>query len=312
MRLTSSSSSPPPPATETERHALPSQPAWARPALLCAVLTAAIPHALTARLRARQHESLMRMPVDQATIPSPFTIRVITLGHTEWAADLLYTSALVYYGESLQTRSKQRFLQTYARTVEEVDPGFRGAYLWAATVSIYAPKLITRAAVESANDHLRRGLERFPNDGEMLFQLGFNHLFELRPFLRNDAERLESNRRGAVYLQRAAALGYGPPWLPLAAAGALDESGEGMSAVDLLRVTLLRTDDPATRARIERRIESLSGTEADPGLQYARRVERERRAHFPYVSPPLYLFVGPSALHRSDDASGEAVSSAGD
>jgi hypothetical protein len=283
-----------------------------RSAMLFAAFVAMCPLALNGRLRARQREVLARIPVDQATIPSPTAIRVLSLGHMEWAADVLYTSALVYYGETLQQRSKQRFLQTYARTVEEVDPAFRGAYLWGAMVSIYAPRLITRESVENANGHLRRGLARFPDDGEMLFQLGFNHLFEIKPFERNEAERRENGRLGAAYLQRAAALGYGPPWLALSAAGFLDESGEGVGAIELLRVTLLRTDDPATRARIERRIQTLAGSEADPGLQFARRVEAERRANFPYVSPPLYLFAGPPALRPGTRPTARPVSSTGD
>ncbi len=271
-------------------------PRWAAPALIATLLATALPFALEARRHARNHALQRRMPVDQATVPSATAIRALSLGHHEWAADLLFTSALMYFGESMQNRSRQRFLQAYARTTEEVDPQFRRAYLWGATVSIYTHRLITRQSVEHSNEHLRRGLERFTDDGEMLFQLGFNYSVELPPYLRDPAEKREARRRGAHYLQRAAAMGYGPSWLPLSAARALEESGEGMSAIELLRVTLLRTDDPAIRERLERRIRDLSGTDDDPALAHARAQERERNAVFPYVSPALYLFVGPPAL----------------
>lgn len=260
---------------------------------LCAAM---IPAALEAKRSARQHATIRRMPVDEATIPSPAAARALALGHREWAADLFYIAGLSYFGESLQLRSQQRYLQAYARVTEEIDPNFRRPYVWGSVVSVYTHRVITRRSIELSNEHLARGLEHFPNDGEMLYGLGFNYAFELQSFLPEGPERLAAKRRGALYLQRAAAMGYGPAWLPLSAARMLEDTGEDSGAIELLRDSLLRTDDPAIRARLEQRIRDLSGGNEDPGLAQVNAVERERRESFPYVAPALYLFVGPAVV----------------
>lgn len=264
-----------------------------RALLACSAFALLVMIALEARLRARRHEITRRVHRDAATIPSPLAARALALGHREWAADLLFTAGLAYFGESLSLRSQQRFLQAYARTTQEIDPDFRRAYLWGATVSIYTHRRIHRASVETSIEHLRRGLERFPNDGEMLYSLGFNYAYELPPFLRDESERRDARRRGARYLQRAAALGHGPSWLALTAARMLEESGDHGTAIELLRDTLLRTEDPAIRRRLEQRIRDLSGADDDPGLAQVRAIEAERREHYRYVPAALYLFVGP-------------------
>lgn len=250
---------------------------------------------LETRLSALRHVSLTKRPMDEASVPSPRAIRLLSLGHNEWAADLLWVGALVYFGESLVSRSQQRYLQRYAEAIEETDPYFRQAYFWAATVSIYSTRIVRRDSVENAIAHLRRGLEYFPNDGEIYYQLGFNYFYELPRLLDSDSEREEARRRGAEYLRRAAALGTGPAWLALTAAGALERSGLVDRALEHLRESYIRTEDPAVRARIAARIEEIARErgESDPFLEAARRFEAERRAFFPYLRPIHYLFVGP-------------------
>jgi|LNFM01.1.fsa_nt_gb hypothetical protein len=260
--------------------------------IVVAAVAALVPVVLESRLAARTHVVLRRRPVDEATIPSALAARTMALGHREWAADLLFTSALAYFGESLSTRSQLRYLQTYARTTQEVDPHFRRAYLWGATVSIYTHRRITRQAVEASVEHLQRGLEVFRDDPEMLYALGFNLAYELAPLLPDGEERRATKRRGAHFLRRAAAAGQGPGWLALSAARMLEESGADASAIELLRDTLLRTEDPVIRARIERRVRDLGGA-GDEGLAQLRAIEEERKRAFPYVAPALYVFVGP-------------------
>ncbi|MDP3277636.1 MAG: hypothetical protein Q8Q09_20810 [Deltaproteobacteria bacterium] len=250
--------------------------------------------AFHARHAARVHVLVHRAVEDHASIPGPTAVCVMSLQHREWAADLLFASALLYFGDSMHGRTAQKHLQTYARVIESVDPQFRRAYLWASNVSIYSHRRITRQSVENANAHLERGLLAFPGDGEMIYQLGFNLWFELPPYLANDAERRVARGRGAVHLRQAAAMGHGPTWLPLMAARALEDDGQDTSAVELLRDSLIRTEDAVLRGRMERRIRDLSRDGAqDPGLIAAQALERERRERYPFISPTLYLFVGP-------------------
>jgi hypothetical protein len=201
----------------------------------------------------------------------------------------------VYFGETLLAHQQQRYLQRYAETIEAVNPRFREAYLWGATVSVYNARVIRRESVENAVRHLERGLREFPNDPEMTYQLGFDYFFELSHLAEGAEERAEVRRRGAEYLRRAAALGYGPPWMAMAAVGALEDAGLTDRAVEALRQQYLGTEDPAVREHIMQEIEALQGEQGprDPFLQAAWRLDAERRARFPYVSPLLYLFVGP-------------------
>jgi hypothetical protein len=218
----------------------------------------------------------------------------MALGHREWAADLYWITGLVYFGEGSASHSSLRYIEDYARLIEDVSPDFRRAYLWGATVNIYSHKLITAASVQRSIGHLSRGLTQFPGDGELLYQLGFNYWFELPPHLADEAERRAARARGAEYLRQAATLGFGPQWLVLAAASTLDETGQNSSAVELLSAALLRTDDPTMRDRISRRIQLLSPQGvSDPSIAFSQRIEQARRRAMPYVPPSVYLFVGP-------------------
>jgi hypothetical protein len=265
-------------------------------ALATAALVLAVLAMLDLRLTALHHTTIARRAVDEATIPSPDVIRVLSLGHREWAADVLWSSALVYFGETLVQRQQQRYLQRYAETIQAVDPHFRQAYLWGATISVYNARAIRRESIEDAIRNLERGLQVFPDDSELTYQLGFNYYFELPGLIEDPDERAEVRRRGAEYLRRAAALGEGPPWMALAAVEALQQAGLAERALSQLRDLYLRTDNPEIRARIEARIGVLLGEQAqatDPFLAEAQRLDRERRASFPYVSPVLYMFLGP-------------------
>lgn len=233
-------------------------------------------------------------PSDEAQLSPASAYRIGTLGHASWAANLLWIRALIYFGETLVHAQAQRHLQDFANTIEAVDPKFRAAYLWAATVSIYNSRRITRASVERSIAHLERGLREFPDDGEMLYQLGFLYWSEMLPFYRDDAERMQMRRRAAVLYQRSSARGYGPAWLSLAAGRALENAGLDQQAVEHLRALLLRTEDEASRARIRRRLEELTGESLrDPFDEEISRLDRERQGSYPYLSPMLYLFVAP-------------------
>src|SRR5262249_7082693 len=142
-----------------------------------AVVVCAVLIALNQRLDALRHVAICNRPVDEAVIPSPTATRLLSLGHNEWAADLLWIRALLYFGDAVASRGTQRFVQPYARTMQQVDPHFREAFMWAATVSMYNGRAIGRVSVMNAIENLERGIQTFPDDGEMMFQLGFDYFF---------------------------------------------------------------------------------------------------------------------------------------
>lgn len=268
--------------------------------------------AINSSLSARHAESTAVRPDHDQVVAPAKAYRAIALGHREWAADILWLRALIYYGETVSGAAAQRRLQDFSRTVEEVDPRFRLAYLWGATVSVYNNRRISRQSVEFAIGHVTRGLEQFPNDGELLYQLGFLYWTEMDPFYRSDEERAAGRRRGAVYFQRASSVGFGPAWMALAAANALQAAGLNEQAIEHLRAMALTASDDTTRARIAARIEEVMGTQREsPFDAEFQRLEAQRSATFPYVQPLLFVLVGPplpGVAPQSAPASAPSVS----
>ncbi len=240
-----------------------------------------------------------RAPLDEATIPKVNVARVISLGHTEWFADLLWVNGTIYYGESLFARTEGRYLARYGEVMTSLDPSFRLPYLWAALALTYHTTDRTREDVERAVGFLDAGARRFPSDGELQYQLGFALCVELAQRHPVDSpERARIIARGAEHLRRAALAGAGPEWLSLTAARYLTMSGRGSDAIEVLRDSLVRVDNAGYRSAIEQRLEGMiraNGAE-DPLLPAIRAAEQARQAEFPYLPSSLHLFIAPRAL----------------
>lgn len=240
-----------------------------------------------------------RAPLDEASIPKVNVARVISLGHTEWFADLLWVNGTIYYGESLFARTEGRYLARYGEVMTSLDPSFRLPYLWAALALTYHTTDRTRQDIERAVGFLDAGARRFPNDGELQYQLGFALAVELaNRYPVESPERARVVARGAEHLRRASLAGAGPEWLSLTAARFLTMSGRGAEAIEVLRDSLVRVDNPGYRAAIEQRLEGMlrANSAEDPMLPLIREAEAARRREFPYLPSSLYLFIAPRAL----------------
>ncbi len=238
-------------------------------------------------------------PLDEATIPRPMVARAISLGHTEWLADVMWVNATLYYGEALYARSAARYIVTYADVMQALDPSLRLSYLWAATALVYRTRDVTRADIEASCTQLRRGLAVFPDDGELNLQMGFNLAFELaQRYPAGAPEKARARAEGAEFLRRAAFMDVGPAWLPLTAASLLVETGRRDAAIETLRDALVRVGDDALRTRMESRLQSLVREHADddPVLRATRDTEAARRRNYPWIPPTFYLFVGEPML----------------
>lgn len=248
----------------------------------------------------RRYERTRRV-LDDAQIPHPTVARLVSLGHTEWMVDLLWINATLYYSDTLYARLPSRYLRSYTRTMSELDPSFRQAYLWGALALVYRTSRVSTDDVRDAIGVLRQGLDRFPNDPELRGQLGLYLAFELGPRLRPGSDELRRARAEAAESLRAAcASGWGAPWLPLAAASLLTEAGRGPAALGLLQGVLYRIAEPSLRARVEERIVSLQRSGSDQGgvTETLRALDARRQREMPWISPTLFVFVGTSPLTR--------------
>ncbi|MEZ4408893.1 MAG: hypothetical protein R3A52_20850 [Polyangiales bacterium] len=250
----------------------------------CAVIALAALATSPLRASLSRRYDANRAPLDEASIPKVNVARVISLGHTEWFADLLWVNGTIYYGESLFARTEGRYLARYGEVMTSLDPSFRLPYLWAALALTYHTTDRTREDIERAVGFLDAGARRFPNDGELQYQLGFALAVELASrYPVQSPERARIVARGAEHLRRASLAGAGPEWLSLTAARYLAMSGRGAEAIEVLRDSLVRVDNPGYRAAIEQRLDGMlrANGAADPMLPLIREAEAARRRSSP-------------------------------
>ena len=71
-------------------------------------------------------------------------------------------------------------------------------------------------------------------------------------------------------------------------------TGQTARAIEHMRALHALTNDPETRANIERRLASLeSASEAEAMHLLATDLERRHRAQFPYVNEALFILLAP-------------------
>jgi hypothetical protein len=205
---------------------------------------------------------------DVLYLPSSSILRKLALGHTELAADLVAIRASVYFGTQLLERAPQRWLSRYLHTALDLDPHFHRLYLSGAAMLVYHGGRISPEDVETANRLLERGIKTFPTDWSLLFQLGFNKLWELPSATDPDDPRVPIWRQeGIEALRQATLLGDGPPWLPALVARLMTRHGGADElAIRYLEQVYATTSSAATREQIRAKLQALRG-EPDAPLQ---------------------------------------------
>lgn len=250
--------------------------------------------AMRTALTERRYEELYYLPDDTALL-------ALSLGHREALADLIWLRALVYTGEAYANRGAHKHVFRYADAMLALDPEFRTVYTWIGTVGIYRVHAASRADFDRTIAFLERGARTFPNDGRLAWDLGATLAYELAPLLPPGPDKTRVLERASTYLERAAELGGGPPWLAMSNAALLVRAGRTERAITHLLAMYAITRDPTERAAIEQRIAALR---AEAALESARHeldaFEAERRRTFPYLDPDLFLLVRPRVRARED------------
>jgi tetratricopeptide (TPR) repeat protein len=264
-------------------------------AALVLVLLASIPLLRTLRVRAMDHYLATQRYEDVYYLPPAQWLPVFSLGYREAAANLVWMRGLVYYGEEMVHRGGVQHVLDYGEAIVTLDPDFKAAYRWVNMAGLYnARQELTREDVERTITFLERGVRRFPDDGDLAWEMGATLAYELAPRVDDPDEKQRIHSRATDYLMVAARKGAAPPWLALSNAGQLMRLGRTEQAARHLEEMYATVQDPETRERIRNRIADLRTQAYAEAMQEAHReVEERRREELPYVPLDLYLLVGP-------------------
>lgn len=261
--------------------------------LILAVLVA-VPATAAVRLGAMEHHVRSSTYEDTYYVPAAGWLPVLSLGWDEALADLLWMRALVYFGDEVAAQGRVQHVFDYADAMLALDPDFRAVYHWVATAGLYRPVAITPEDVENSLTIMRRGLARFPDDGELAWAIGATLAFELPPLLDDQDARERARSEGADYLAMAARRGAGPAWAAISNATILRRVGRTEAAIRHLEEMYAMVGDQAMRGQITAALSELRSQAYGEAFTEANRVEEEGRVReLPYVSAELYFILGP-------------------
>jgi hypothetical protein len=233
------------------------------------------------------YEDLYYLPPDDVLV-------LCSLGYRYALADLIWMKALIYYGEELGHRGDVKHLYRYGDAMLALDPDFKRVYRWIASSALYRTGSVSVDDARAAIRYLETANRRFPDDGELAWDLGANYAFELAPMLTSDEDRAAARRKGLEFLEAAALRHAGPPWLVLQTANQLQGLGRVEQAIRHLEDVYATTVDAALKAQIEERLTTLrSAAYAEALRRTNEELEKARLRDFPYLEPTLYLQVGP-------------------
>jgi len=226
-------------------------------------------------------------------LPPPEWLQVMSLGHRRALADLIWLRALIYFGDELENRGAVKHVFNYGEAMLALDPDFQRVYRWVGVAGVYTPTGSPPEFVERAIGVLRRGVERFPNDGDLAWDAGATIIYELLPNLpKDDPDRERLEAEGNEYMMSAARLGAGPPWLVLTNASSLRKLGEKDRELRHLEEVYALIRDPTVKAQVEARLSQLRDQAYAEAFRRANEEFEQRRVQeFPYLPPTLYFFV---------------------
>ena len=157
--------------------------------------------------------------------PGP-VLRIASLGHQSFLADLIYVRAAHYFVRHLITDSQLPWLDRYLDAIWALDANCKSTYRWGSQVVKFGQRIDRDVSIR-ANRFARLGLEAQPDDPWLYHEIAFNLRYAMAP---RDAEEEARFRQLAVrYLEIAYTFPnftYDPNYLAAqyARAGQVDES----------------------------------------------------------------------------------------
>jgi hypothetical protein len=244
---------------------------------------------------------------DRYYLPPAEWLRAFCLGYNEAAADFLWATTLVYFGgkkhwvgggdEDDAGVDIPRFTVNYLSLVTDLDPRFLGVYREGGRLTLYQGGRITKGSVKMAMDLLEKGRRQFPDDGDITFNLGFLHYYEMEPFLpeeKDSPERRFHKEEGTHLLRMASTMDGAPPYLSLLAGTLLSREGLEELVVEHLRSMLMKETDPSIRKSLEAQLYRAMGEAAVHDMEAMNKLQERWHATMVHVPFDLFLLVQPS------------------
>jgi len=219
-------------------------PLWISLTLLVVLLgTGIAAGALADRLLSRDPAAGAR---ELIYLPPAETARLLSLGFNQVMADWYWVKGLQYFTDPVQSLNKYRNLADILDVVLGLDPDFEYAYKFGGVAIPYDTGRLHWANSERAIDLLQRGVQRFPQNWELHFHLGF-YLLNFRNDLPSAGEQFAT----------AARIPGAPSYLGRFASRIFAASGEVDRALVFAQTMLAGATDPAERRNLEERIQSI-------------------------------------------------------
>lgn len=249
---------------------------------------------LSARARALRERVMTED--DRYYLPPSSWLRGFSAGYTEAAADIVWVKTVVYFGRQFSgSRDPVKHTMNYLLTAVELDPRFRDLYTIGSVLTLFQHQgEVTEASVAMAIELLERGVEQFPADGEILFQLGFMHYYETRRFYLDDPDSEEARahrEEGARLIYKAALMNGAPPYAARLAASIGTKAGLEDIVVEHLRTLLAKETEPELRALLADKLRAALGKAAERDIQETERLRAAWAASMPYVPFDFYLIL---------------------
>jgi hypothetical protein len=263
--------------------------------LVAAIAVASALGAAALRLVAHEQAQAAETYEDVYYLPPPSWLRVLSLGHREALADLLWCRALVYLGDEFAHQGEVRFVFDYTESMLALDPDFVAVYAWVATAGVYQPAGAVPEDIRRSVEILERGRARFPEDGRLAWLTGATLAFELTPML-PEQERDEVRLRGAEHLMDAVRLGTAPEWLLMSNVSVLERLGRAEVAAEFLEGMYDTISDDSVRLEIASRLGTLRDEAYGSAfVEASDTFEAARLRRYDYVHPSLYFLLAPVA-----------------
>lgn len=192
----------------------------------------------TAKVKRYTHRPYLH---DNLYLPSGKFVEQVSLGYQQIAADMVWLSAIQYYGGYRQEEHDLAYFAGLLDIVTDLDRNFIFPYTFGAVILSQDMK-----AFSSAVELLHKGMEHNPRSWELPFELGFLSYVDAR-----------DNAMAARYFELAARMPGGGDRARRFAAFVYSEAGHTTNSLRMWQQLLEETDEPYMRELAERYIKRL-------------------------------------------------------